>query len=86
MKKVGIEKTLSNVKQYLEDNNIHVEVLDKGSKDSTWGLNRLDAIVVTGADENLMGIQDVVTKTQVINAQGKTAEEVYNEIINRTNK
>lgn len=85
MKKVGIERTLSNVRQYLEDNNISVQVLDNNNKDSN-SLDKLDAIVVTGADENLMGIQDIVTKTQVINAEGKTAEEVYNEIVNRTNK
>ena len=86
MKKVAIERALSNVKQYLESNNINVEVLDDATKGSQRALDKFDAIVVTGADDNLMGIQDIVTNTQIISAQGKTAEEVYSEIINRTNK
>lgn len=83
MTRVAIEKALGNVANYLEQKNVNVEILDDYSKGRTKTLNRYDAIVVTGADENLMGIQDAVMKGQVINADGKTAEQVYNELIDR---
>ncbi len=83
MKKVAVENTLKNVKNYLEENNIKVDVLDSRNKESHRALNKYDAIVVTGADENLMGMQDTMTETRVINAEGKTAEEIFREINDR---
>jgi hypothetical protein len=81
MKKVGIEKPLSNVKRYLESRDCTVEVLDSGNKESRGALNSFDAIVVTGADSNFMGMEDVMTTTPVISAQGKTEDEIYNEVL-----
>lgn len=81
MKKIGIERTLSNVKNYLENRDCTVEVLDSGNKESRRALDRFDAIVVTGADSNFMGMEDIVTGTPVINAEGKTEDEIYNEVL-----
>jgi 5,10-methylene-tetrahydrofolate dehydrogenase/methenyl tetrahydrofolate cyclohydrolase len=81
MKKVGIEKPLSNVKRYLESRDCIVEVLESNNKESQRALNKLDAIVVTGSDSNFMGMEDVMTGTKVINAAGKTEDEVYNEVL-----
>lgn len=81
MKKVGIEKPLSNVKRYLESRDCEVEVLDSSNKESRGALNRFDAIVVTGADSNFMGMEDMMTSTAVISAQGKTEDEIYNEVV-----
>lgn len=81
MKKVGIEKPLSNVKRYLESKDCSVELLESNNKESQRALNKFDAIVVTGADSNLMGMQDVMTTTNVISAQGKTEDEIYNEVL-----
>lgn len=81
MKKVGIEKTLGNVKRYLESRDCEVSVLDAANKESQGALNGFDAIVVTGADSNFMGMEDVVTTTAVINAEGKTEDEIYNEVL-----
>lgn len=81
MKKVGIEKTLSNVRRYLESRDCSIELLESHNKESRAALDKLDAIVVTGADSNFMGMEDVVTATRVINAQGKTEDEIYNEIV-----
>ncbi len=80
MKKVGVEKTLSNVRQYLESKDCTVETLESGNKENRRALDKYDAIVVTGADTNLLGMQDTLTNTRVISAQGKNAEEIYNEI------
>lgn len=82
MKKVGIEASLSNVKRYLEDRDCIVEVLDQKNKESRRALDRFDAVVVTGLDSNLMGMEDTMTNTRIINAEGKTENEIYNEISN----
>ena len=81
MKKVGIEKPLSNVRRYLESRDCTVEILESNNKESQRALNKFDAIVVTGADSNFMGMEDVMTTTRVINAQGKTEDEIYNEVV-----
>jgi 5,10-methylene-tetrahydrofolate dehydrogenase/methenyl tetrahydrofolate cyclohydrolase len=81
VKKVGIEKPLSNVKRYLESRDCIVEVLESNNKESQRALNKLDAIVVTGSDSNFMGMEDVMTGTKVINAAGKTEDEVYDEVL-----
>jgi hypothetical protein len=81
MKKVGIERTLGNVKRYLESRDCEVSELDAANKESQGALNRFDAIVVTGADSNFMGMEDIVTTTAVINAEGKTEDEIYNEVL-----
>lgn len=81
MKKVGIEKPLSNVKRYLESRDCTVELLEENNKESRRALNKFDAIVVSGSDSNFMGMEDVMTTTKVINAEGKTEDEVYNEVL-----
>jgi len=81
MKRVGIEKPLGNVKRYLESRDCMVEVLDGGNKESRGALNRYDAIVVSGADSNFMGMEDIVTTTPVISAEGKAEDEIYNEVL-----
>lgn len=81
MTRVGIEKPLSNVKRYLESRDCSVEELDINNKDSQRTLNNFDAIVVSGADSNFMGMEDVVTNTAVINASGKTEDEIYREVL-----
>ena len=81
--KIGIERNLNNVIRYLEDNNIQVEVLEGSKKESRRAMNKFDAVVVSGTDINLMGMQDVIGKTRVINASGMSPEEVYEEIISR---
>jgi galactitol-specific phosphotransferase system IIB component len=81
--KIGIEKSLTNVKEYLEQNNVEAVVMSEEKKDSKRALKKYDAIVASGLDSNFLGMQDTMTKTPVISADGKTVEEVYNEIKNR---
>jgi galactitol-specific phosphotransferase system IIB component len=81
MKKVGIEAPLSNVKRYLESMDCSVEVLQSSNKESRNALDKYDAIVVSGADSNFMGMEDILTTTKVINANGKTEDEIYNEVL-----
>jgi galactitol-specific phosphotransferase system IIB component len=81
--KIGIERSLKNIKEYLEQNNIQAVMMDDPNNDNKGTLKKYDAIVISGQDTNFLGMQDTTTKTQVINAEGKTAEEVYREINSR---
>lgn len=81
MKKVAIEGALNNVKRYLESRDCSVEVLNSSNKESREALDRYDAIIVSGADSNLMGMTDTMTSARVINAHGKTEAEIYNEVV-----
>ena len=71
---VAVEKTLSKVVDCLEARGYEVIGLDEADLDT------VDAIVVSGADVNLMNMQDTLTEVPVINAAGKSTDEILQEI------
>lgn len=81
--KIGIERSLTNVKSLLEQNNYDVIEMDDSKTGIKRAQNKLDAIIVSGMDSNFLGMQDTFSKTPVITANGKTAEEVYSELRDR---
>lgn len=80
---IGIERSLTNVKSLLEQNNYNVVEMDNSNTDTKKAQKKFDAIIVSGLDSNFLGIQDTLSNTPVITANGKTAEEVYTELKNR---
>lgn len=73
--KIAIEPTLTNVKEYLTGEGYDVESMNLDEHSSN-NLNAYDAIVVTGLNTNLAGVQDTETKAVVISADGLTPPEV----------
>jgi ACT domain-containing protein len=71
---IAVEQNLTNVIDLLETEGFEVVPLDQSNLDA------VDAVVVSGADINLMNIQDTLTEVPVISAAGKSAEEVLKEI------
>lgn len=71
---IAVEQNLTNVIDLLETEGFEVVALDRSN------LEEVDAVVVSGADINLMNIQDTLTEVPVISAAGKSAEEVLKEI------
>jgi ACT domain-containing protein len=71
---IAVEQNLTNVIDLLETEGYEVVSLDQTNLDT------VDAIVVSGADINLMNIQDTLTEVPVISAAGKSAEEILDEI------
>jgi len=71
---VAVEKNLSTIADVLETEGYDVVSLDGQNLES------VDAIVISGADSNLMNMQDTVTNVPVINAAGKTADEILEEL------
>lgn len=76
MKKViAVEEGLSQIKSVLEEEGY--ALIKPGTSD------RVDATVITGMSENIMGIQDISNKSVVIDASGKTAAQVLNDLKQR---
>lgn len=76
MKRIAVEDSLSNVKDYLQEKGYTVESLE----DSRDRINSFDAVVVSGQNSNFLGIQDTSTKGNVVNAKGLTAKDIHREI------
>jgi hypothetical protein len=75
MAKIGVEQSLTDVQEALQSRGYDVVQL-KQENDAQG----CDCCVITGQDQNVMGIQNVVTKGSVINASGLTAEEVCQQV------
>ncbi|WP_093793722.1 YkuS family protein [Sporomusa acidovorans] len=71
-KKVAVEDNLSSIKQALEKRGYTVV--------SPKNAENVMACVVMGMDNNLMDIQNTVTKAPVIDAAGMTPEQVVSRI------
>lgn len=76
MKKIGVEKGLSNVAGYLIKEGYSVEALSESIDNNISKLSGLDAIVTAGYNTDMLGISNTETKAPVINAKGLTPEEV----------
>ena len=77
--KIAVEPTLSEVKEYLADEGYEVESMNFNDR-SKSNLSDYDAVVVSGANTNLFGMQDIQTSTIIINADGLTPPEVARRI------
>ncbi len=71
-RKVAIEQDLTQLQQYLSENGYEVVGMEQ--------MENCDCCVITGGDQNIMGMQNVQTKVPVINAHGLTAEEIKQQI------
>jgi hypothetical protein len=71
---IAVEPVLSNVIDLLETEGYDVVSLDQP------GFEAADAIIVSGADINLMNMQDIWTEVPVISAAGKSATEILDEL------
>lgn len=80
MKKVGIEKGLGNVAEYLSKQGYNVQELSGSIEDNLSKLDNLDVIVTSGLNTDMMGHSNTHTKTPVVNANGLTPEEVKSMI------
>ena len=80
MKKLAVQKGLNPIKDYLSDEGYTVKEFDNRKKNAGNFFNKYDAVIVTGENQNIMGIEDTISKTSIINATGMTGEEVKNQI------
>lgn len=71
---VAVESNLSRLIDVLETEGYEVVELESETLDT------VDAVVVSGADVNLMDMQDNLTDVPVINASGKSVEEILDAL------
>lgn len=83
MKNIAVQKGLSQVANYLSEAGYKVFEFDTRQKASKDFLDGFDAVVMTGMNDNFMGIQDTSTKTPFIEARGLTPEEIQKTIEQR---
>jgi len=71
---VGLDKALSNLADVLETEGYEVVILDDSN------INNVDAIIVGSVDISLLNAQDATIDVPVINATGKTFNEIVEEL------
>ena len=75
--RIAVEQSLSHIAEMLRSNGY--DVVDLGNRQQT-----VDAVVITGLDENIMGVENkTFAGAPVISAEGLTAEEVFHEVHER---
>lgn len=84
MKKVGVERGLRNVANYLSKEGYNVQELSGSIEQNLSKLDNLDCIVTSGLNTDMMGHSVTETKTPVVNADGLTPEEVKSMIERQT--
>jgi len=80
MKKVAVQKGLREVKDYLNGEGYSVKEFDNSKKNAGHFLDRYDAVIVTGENQNIMGVQETISSTPIIDATGMTGEEIKKQI------
>lgn len=81
-KRVAVEANLGNVRDYLSQQGY--DCCDLDAQNLNNQSQGLDAIVISGADQNIMGITETMTKAPVINAHGMRPDEVAQRIQSAT--
>jgi len=80
MKKIGLEKGLSTIADYLSSEGYSVEILSEDIQNNIEKCNDLDVIITADYNTNMMGFSDTSTKVPIINASGLTQEEIKDKI------
>ncbi|WP_223700406.1 YkuS family protein [Sutcliffiella deserti] len=80
MPKIGVEQSLSAVQDALQQKGY--DVVQLKSENDAKGC---DCCVITGIDNNVMGIENSVTAGSVISAHGLSADEVCQQVESKIN-
>ena len=86
MKKIGVEKGLDNVEEFLTNEGYSVQMLSESIDDNISKLDGLDAIVAAGYNTNMLGYSDTETRAPVVNASGLSPQEVKDMLDRQTSR
>ena len=78
-KRIAIENTLGNLREFLTDKGYEIVQLDPHTQTGIE-LRNCDAIVISGTDDNLMGMTTIKTDSPVIDGKGMTPEQVLGRL------
>lgn len=76
-KKIAVERSLTNVHQALQGSGFQTVELDLATT------SEVGAIVISGQDQNFLGMHDTDSAIPVINAEGLTADDVLKAVKKR---
>ena len=79
--RVAVEMNLTQVREYLDSQGYEVVQLDPLSL-SEVELHNCEAVVISGMDKNMLGMQDTFTGSPVIDATGKSPQQVMSQLQN----
>lgn len=71
---IAIEQSLRHVETFLRNNGMDVVGI------STNAASDADVFVISGMDQDVMGMAEATTRRPVISAEGKTPQEVLRQI------
>jgi len=80
MPRIAVEGNLPNIRKALENNGY--EVVNMDSKN----LASCACCVISGVDQNMMGMEDIVTQVPVISAEGMSEQEIVKEVQSKGQK
>lgn len=70
---IAVDDQISGVRRALEEMGYQVQDLSEGCEQAA-------AVVVSGMDDNLMGVQDRLTDAPVIRAAGRDIDEIVADV------
>ncbi|MGI6359200.1 MAG: YkuS family protein [Bacillota bacterium] len=76
--KVAVDGYLGSVREMLQEKGYEIVPMDQ--------LTEADAVVVSGGDYNMMGVETTLTKAPVIQALGMTPDEVIAAVERRARR
>jgi hypothetical protein len=82
-RKVAVERNLRNDKEYFESQGYKVDIFEDTELEDIKSRDKYEAIILSGGNVNLMGMQDTLTSIPVIDASGMTPEEILNRVGNK---
>lgn len=71
---IAVEDNLGPMKDFLTVKGFKVIDIEAAMNQN------VDAVILSGSDENLMNMQDIVINAPVINAKGRSPEEIWEGI------
>lgn len=78
-RRVAIEASLDNMRDFLAEKGYEVVQLDPHTQTGIE-LKNCDAVLISGMDENLMGMTTTKTESPVIDVGGMSSPEVLNRL------
>jgi hypothetical protein len=79
VKAVAVERGLEPVKQYLEQQGCQVLDVDN---DGSAVAQQAACMCITGADKNIMGMEDIIADIPIVSCDGLSPEQVYQRVKN----
>lgn len=80
-RKVAVEKNLIGIQQHFKNQGYQVDLFTDGELDTIGGVvSNYDAIIISGGNQNFMGMEDTNTKSPIIDAEGMTSEDVFKRV------